>query len=245
MQQLEIIESIEDFPVAASLTKNELSYLVEEGDLRMINKSDFVFRQGEVSDEIYFLLKGAVKVSSNISEGREMVVHPKALLSEQSFIGEGIHTNNAISMSIDTTVLAVKISVIKELIKRNSNFSIDLIEFLGKKLKYTEDRLESLALNDARERIIQFLRINAQSFGQTIGFEVLLKHDFTQQDIANFTGTSRQTVTTVMNDLKKHNQIIVCCRSGNRSGAAKRNLESKGFKNITNGGSWQNVNQYI
>lgn len=210
MQQLEIIESIEDFPVAASLTKNELSYLVEEGDLRMINKSDFVFRQGEVSDEIYFLLKGAVKVSSNISEGREvikMVVHPKALLSEQSFIGEGIHTNNAISMSIDTTVLAVKISVIKELIKRNSNFSIDLIEFLGKKLKYTEDRLESLALNDARERIIQFLRINAQSFGQTIGFEVLLKHDFTQQDIANFTGTSRQTVTTVMNDLKKHNQI--------------------------------------
>ena len=210
MQQLEIIESIEDFPVAASLTKNELSYLVEEGDLRMINKSDFVFRQGEVSDEIYFLLKGAVKVSSNISEGREvikMVVHPKTLLSEQSFIGEGIHTNNAISMSIDTTVLAVKISVIKELIKRNSNFSIDLIEFLGKKLKYTEDRLESLALNDARERIIQFLRINAQSFGQTIGFEVLLKHDFTQQDIANFTGTSRQTVTTVMNDLKKHNQI--------------------------------------
>ncbi|MBK7636506.1 MAG: Crp/Fnr family transcriptional regulator [Saprospiraceae bacterium] len=210
MQQLEIIESIEDFPIAASLTKNELSYLVEEGDLRMINKSDFVFRQGEVSDEIYFLLKGAVKVSSNISEGREvikMVVHPKALLSEQSFIGEGIHTNNAISMSIDTTVLAVKISVIKELIKRNSNFSIDLIEFLGKKLKYTEDRLESLALNDARERIIQFLRINAQSFGQTIGFEVLLKHDFTQQDIANFTGTSRQTVTTVMNDLKKHNQI--------------------------------------
>ncbi len=210
MQQLEIIESIEDFPIAASLTKNELSYLVEEGDLRMINKSDFVFRQGEVSDEIYFLLKGAVKVSSNISEGREvikMVVHPKTLLSEQSFIGEGIHTNNAISMSIDTTVLAVKISVIKELIKRNSNFSIDLIEFLGKKLKYTEDRLESLALNDARERIIQFLRINAQSFGQTIGFEVLLKHDFTQQDIANFTGTSRQTVTTVMNDLKKHNQI--------------------------------------
>ena len=210
MQQVEIIESIEDFPVAASLTKNELSYLVEEGDLRMINKSDFVFRQGEVSDEIYFLLKGAVKVSSNISEGREvikMVVHPKTLLSEQSFIGEGIHTNNAISMSIDTTVLAVKISVIKELIKRNSKFSIDLIEFLGKKLKYTEDRLESLALNDARERIIQFLRINAQSFGQTIGFEVLLKHDFTQQDIANFTGTSRQTVTTVMNDLKKHNQI--------------------------------------
>ena len=45
--------------------------------------------------------------------------------------------------------------------------------------------------------------------------------------------------------LKKYSHIITCCRSGNRSGMAKRTLESKGFRNITNGGSWQNVNQYI
>jgi len=43
--------------------------------------------------------------------------------------------------------------------------------------------------------------------------------------------------------LKNHKQIIVCCRSGNRSGQVQRVLESKGFKNVTNGGSWQNVNQ--
>ncbi len=44
--------------------------------------------------------------------------------------------------------------------------------------------------------------------------------------------------------LKSHNHIITCCRSGNRSGMAKRTLESKGFKYVSNGGSWQNVNQY-
>jgi len=44
--------------------------------------------------------------------------------------------------------------------------------------------------------------------------------------------------------LKKHKNIIVCCRSGNRSGQAKRILNAKGFTNIENGGSWQNVNQY-
>ncbi|MFY8186179.1 MAG: rhodanese-like domain-containing protein [Bacteroidia bacterium] len=54
-----------------------------------------------------------------------------------------------------------------------------------------------------------------------------------------------EKIAADLEDLKKYNQIIVCCRSGNRSGAAKRTLEAKGFKNITNGGSWQNVNQYI
>jgi phage shock protein E len=44
--------------------------------------------------------------------------------------------------------------------------------------------------------------------------------------------------------LRKHKNIIVCCRSGNRSGQAKRILNAKGFMNVENGGSWQNVNQY-
>lgn len=54
-----------------------------------------------------------------------------------------------------------------------------------------------------------------------------------------------EQITASVEKLKKHNQIIVCCRSGNRSGQAKRFLESKGFKNVTNGGSWQNVNNNI
>lgn len=38
-------------------------------------------------------------------------------------------------------------------------------------------------------------------------------------------------------------EIVVFCRTGNRSGQAKRILEAKGIENITNGGSWQNVNK--
>ena len=41
---------------------------------------------------------------------------------------------------------------------------------------------------------------------------------------------------------KKH--IIVFCRSGNRSGQAKNILEQNGITNVTNGGTWQDVNQY-
>ena len=36
---------------------------------------------------------------------------------------------------------------------------------------------------------------------------MLLKHSLTHQDIANITCTSRQTVTLVLNDLRKENLI--------------------------------------
>ena len=48
----------------------------------------------------------------------------------------------------------------------------------------------------------------------------------------------------VSRDIKKFegkNHIVVFCRSGNRSGQAKSILEQKGFKNVTNGGTWQDV----
>jgi CRP-like cAMP-binding protein len=62
-------------------------------------------------------------------------------------------------------------------------------------------------LNDARERIVDFLKSNAMLSGQNMGLETLIKHKFTQQDIADFTATSRPTETTVLNDLRKSNKI--------------------------------------
>lgn len=40
---------------------------------------------------------------------------------------------------------------------------------------------------------------------------------------------------------KNHENIVVFCRSGNRSGQAKAILEQNGFTNVTNGGTWQQV----
>ena len=210
MQLSEVKNALKNFSITSCLNDEELSYMIETGEVRIVEKSHHIFKQGETSDEVFFLLNGVIKITSNISDGREvikMMLHPKSILSEQSIAGEEFRLNNAVVMTADATVLAVRVNVIKGLIRKNPELAFCIVDFIGKKLKYTEDRLESLALNDARERIVQFLRLNAQSFGQAVGYEVLLKHDFTQQDIANFTGTSRQTVTTVMNDLKKNNQI--------------------------------------
>jgi rhodanese-related sulfurtransferase len=42
--------------------------------------------------------------------------------------------------------------------------------------------------------------------------------------------------------LKGKETIVVFCRSGNRSSQAKAILEQNGFANVTNGGSWNAVN---
>lgn len=52
-------------------------------------------------------------------------------------------------------------------------------------------------------------------------------------------------VPTELSKFKGKENIVVFCRSGNRSGQAKSILEQNGIQNVINGGTWQNVNQVI
>jgi len=121
--------------------------------------------------------------------------------------GEELRENFASVMSSDVVVMSIDVDLLNGMMEKNISMAKCIIKFFGSKLKNVEDRLESLVLQDARERIIEFIKMYANSYGKQIGYELLLKHSFTQQDIANYTGTSRQTVTTVLNQLKKTNKI--------------------------------------
>ena len=64
----------------------------------------------------------------------------------------------------------------------------------------------------------------------------------------NVKGSVNIPLDQVQNQLAKFKEkenIVVFCRSGNRSSQAKSILEQNGFTNVTNGGTWQEVNQII
>ncbi len=69
------------------------------------------------------------------------------------------------------------------------------------------DANQQMVFDDARTRIIGFLHEQAAKNGMKFADETLIRHGFTHQDMANITGTSRQLVTIVLNELKKENLI--------------------------------------
>ena len=64
----------------------------------------------------------------------------------------------------------------------------------------------------------------------------------------NVPGSVNIPLDQVQNQLtkfKNNDNIVVFCRSGNRSGQAKAILEQNGFTNVVNGGTWQQINTLI
>jgi CRP-like cAMP-binding protein len=209
IQSEELKATLKQINLISHLMPEELDELVSSGKIREFYKGDSVYSEGEVINEFNVLLKGVIKISKEVS-GREVlksIQHSKTILDDLSISCDDPRTSNAIVLSPIALVFSVDCKVIRKIITSNSRLTQELIKYLSSKLKYAEDRLESFVLNDARERIVEFLKVSAEAFGQSVGYEMLLKHNFTQQDIANYTGTSRQTVTMVLNDLKKSNKI--------------------------------------
>ncbi|MBX2935326.1 MAG: rhodanese-like domain-containing protein [Ferruginibacter sp.] len=52
-------------------------------------------------------------------------------------------------------------------------------------------------------------------------------------------------VSSQIAKFKNKKNIIVFCQSGGRSAQAKSILQQLGIANVTNGGSWNNVNRFV
>lgn len=124
-------------------------------------------------------------------------------------VGEAKSKDFAIAMDDDTRMCTISTDEFRGSMAKNPDLSLAVTKTIGEKLRKIERRLESLIFKDARERIIDFTKETADKYGKVIGDEILVKHNLTHQDIANLTATSRQTVTTVLNDLKDNDLIYM------------------------------------
>ncbi|MEO6133229.1 MAG: Crp/Fnr family transcriptional regulator [Saprospiraceae bacterium] len=204
----DILESIPFFNV---LEKEELSTLATHMEYCSAQKYTNIFAEGDAADFFYILCEGSVKIGTHHEDGREVikqVLHPRMVFGEMALIQQQIpHHNFAASLSSLTTYYKIGVEHFRRLMDQNPQLTLSVVSMIGYKLMQTETQLESLIFKDARSRIIDFILDNAQKSGRPVGLETLLKHSLTQQDIANYTGTSRQTVTAVLNDLRKTNKI--------------------------------------
>jgi len=93
------------------------------------------------------------------------------------------------------------------MIKERNSFSLFIMNLLGSRVLEVEKRLESMVFKDSRSRIIEFIYELGIQKGNRVGYEQVVRKFLTHQEIANLTATSRQTVTTTLNELRSKNLL--------------------------------------
>lgn len=203
-------ETLRNFPLFEGLSDEHFQRLQSMLVCKTVSKYTSLYEMGDASENIFFLFSGTVKTCTMSSDGREVIkdiLHPVSMFGELGLVGEQHRHESAVAMNKDVRFCSISIAEFQSLMRTDHNLSIRILNLVGKRLLNVEQKLESLIFKDARARIIDFLKESAEKRGRKVGYEMLFKHSLTQQDIANLTGTSRQTVTSVLNELRKENLI--------------------------------------
>lgn len=176
---------------------------------KSFKKGDYVYVPEEHSDRIFFLSAGRIKIGNYAESGKELtkaILNPGEVFGELSLIGEEKRRDFAIAME-DATACIMGVEEMKGMMREHSGLSLFMMRILGSRVLEMEQRLESLVFKDSRTRIVEFLKSLADKKGERVGYEMLVRKFMTHQEIANLTATSRQTVTTVLNELRSKNVL--------------------------------------
>ncbi|HMX39695.1 MAG TPA: Crp/Fnr family transcriptional regulator [Saprospiraceae bacterium] len=201
---------LQHFPLLAALSAEERTWLARTGERKLAPKHSFLYLADEPGDFLCFPISGAVKIGIYSPDGREIIkniAHPYGVFGELTLTGEKCRVEFAAAMNREVDYLEVKAADFQQLMDNNAGLAQAVMAYLGDRLRRAERQWESLILKDVRSRIVEFLKESADQRGRQVGYETLVKHGLTQQDIANLVGASRQTVTAILNELRKSNLI--------------------------------------
>jgi CRP/FNR family transcriptional regulator, cyclic AMP receptor protein len=192
------------------LCPHKVKVMGERHQFLQFKRDQFIYFPEQAADNIYMISDGRVKIGHYMEDGKEVVksiLTKGEIFGELALAGEEKRSDYAQAMDNKTTVCPLRIDDLKTLMWEDKELSFKLLKLVGLRLIKLERKLELLVFRDARTRIIEFLKDAAAWKGMKVGSETMIPTSLTHKDIAALTGTSRQTVTTILNELKEQNLI--------------------------------------
>ena len=194
--------------VLKNLSGDQLMELANLCGMRTLQRGENLYLPGEAND-IYFLKKGSVKLISNSKEGEE-------LIQDIIYVGEifgqlqpgdlGSGLESAVAME-EVVVCFLPVSAWQNFFFFYIPLKLSILKWVGFKIRKVERKIDRLYFKDARTRVMELFADLAQLAGTPIGGNVKLRMRLTHEEIAQLTGNSRQSTTTLMNALRKEGLI--------------------------------------
>lgn len=192
----------------SGLNQEQLSKLERASRIKQYNKGHVLFLEGEESDVFYIVLKGEIKVSRVSPGGKEKILK---IMGKGEYFGEmGVleskrRSASAEVISSQAVLLILEGDSLKRLIKENPEIALKIIATLSERLRLANHEIENLAFRDVEGRLKDlFFRMARQ--GEKYAY---IDKRITHEEIGKFIGTSRETVTRIVNKLQNRGLIEV------------------------------------
>ena len=196
---------IRNYDLWCNLTDEEYKDLRVEHHVIDVPKGEYIYFEAYNLNKIYFVKEGTIKIGFIDQEGNEKVkeiIQQGELFGQFSLERNNLHGEFARAYRNDVSICAFTIDDFERLLKNRPDLALRYSKQVGAKLRNIENRLINLLNKDVKTRLIHFLwQLVEQNLGENTAEGFCMPNYLTHEDIASLIGSSRQTVTTVINEL--------------------------------------------
>nr|WP_321513176.1 Crp/Fnr family transcriptional regulator [uncultured Pseudodesulfovibrio sp.] len=179
------------------LVRPELAELRAVFNEHSFLKGNVIFQPDEVENRVFIIATGRVRVylAYEDKEFTLAILGPGDLYST--------HAGCFVQAFEETTLLVTDVQSVKRWMTEVPLFTRTMVRVLGHILQNSFSIIGGLAFKDIYNRLMDYLLREARDAGVPEDGGLLLKLDLTIEQLAQLMGASRQTVSTLLNDMER------------------------------------------
>lgn len=200
---------LREHKVFSELSKDEIYEVLNQGKFTRKKKTDVIRMSEENTANLFFLVKGKVKISEMDTFGNSLI---RDVEKEGSIFGnfrstEKISYEVAQALTNEVIYFSLRSYDLQILCRKIPMLAFNISLAMNDKLKKTEQKYSHLVFQDVKTRLVHFFRYWANEEGTRNGNKIVINNYLTHNDIAEIISTCRQTVTSILNELKSDGHI--------------------------------------
>ena len=194
---------------ASSLSTEELEDLISRGVRRPFRRGSFIMTEGEASDHVVVLLAGRAKVSSYTADGKEVVLAvrgPGELLGDFSALDEGARSATVAALEA-IEALVIPADRFKLFLEDHPRLAILLLQTWSRRVRDADRKRVEFGAYDTPGRVARRLIELVERYGEGDGAKVRISLSLTQDELAGWTGASREAVSKALREFRDRGWI--------------------------------------
>ncbi|KOR81547.1 Crp/Fnr family transcriptional regulator [Bacillus sp. FJAT-21352] len=180
--------------------------------IKHMEKGRYLFHESTPASDLYYIINGKVEVSKVVPDGRELTIR---ISSENDLVGETVlfsqnpkYMMNA-KMMEDGTVAVISKEALEEKIASDSHLAVEMMTWLSAQNRKNQAKFRDMLLHGKKGAFYSTLIRLSNSYGTEAEDGKVINLPFTNQELANFCGTSREVVNRMLAQLRKNNVISI------------------------------------
>ncbi|MFS1515523.1 Crp/Fnr family transcriptional regulator [Bacillus sp. SM2101] len=187
------------------LSNEELQVIDELSSMKPVKKGTIIIDPNLPIKALFFLKKGQVRLYRMNAQGKEFTLD---ILTDGNIFGEtstlSLIDDQVYAQAMTDTYLCVMgKSEFESFIEKNPKIALKFISILSARLKDIYEMSEKIALGDVKYRVLYLLLKLSEKSGKRKNEWQTIEMKLTHQDIATMVGSTRETTSTIISQLKK------------------------------------------